>query len=55
MTEIDLTLHVDPTTGKPSGEVEIEKDLGAGLKIDVDAQVDQDGKPTVTIGVKIPF
>jgi hypothetical protein len=52
---LDLTLHVDPTGGKATVEAEIEKEIGHGVELDADVQVDQDGKPTVTAGVKIPF
>jgi hypothetical protein len=55
LTEVDLTLHVDPTTGKPSGEVDVSKEIANGVAVEVDVEVDQDGKPTATIGVKIPF
>ena len=53
--EIDLTLHGDPADSKANVELEIEKEIGAGVALDVEAQVDQNGKPTVTIGVKIPI
>lgn len=51
---LDLTLHVDPTDRKGTIEAEIEKEIG-GVTVDVDAQVDQDGKTSVTVGVKIPI
>lgn len=54
-SEVDLILHVDPTTGKPSGEVDVSKEIADGVAVEVDVQVDQDGKPTVTIGVEIPL
>lgn len=52
---LDLTLHVDPTDGKATVEAEIAKEIAHGVELDADVQVDQDGKPTVTVGVKIPF
>jgi hypothetical protein len=53
--DLDLTMHVDPKGGKVSVEAEIEKEIGGGVQLDVDAQVDESGKPTVTIGIKIPI
>ena len=53
--EIDLTLHGDPSDGKVTLEAEIAKEIGAGVELDADVQVDQDGRPTVTVGVNIPF
>ena len=52
---IDLTLHADPTDAKASIEVEIEKELAGGVTVEAEVQVDQDGKPTITFGVKIPI
>jgi hypothetical protein len=52
---LDLSLHVDPTSGQASVEAEIEKEVVAGVALEVDAHVDQDGKATITVGVKIPL
>ena len=53
--ELDLNLHLDPTSGKATVEAEIEKEIGRGVELDAEVQVDQDGKPTITIGLKIPI
>lgn len=53
--EIDLTLHVDPADGKTTIEAELSQEIGKGVELDADVQVDQDGNATATIGVTIPI
>jgi hypothetical protein len=53
--EIDLNLKIsDVGSEQQTLDAEIATKI-AGIELDVDAELDRDGKPTVTIGIKIPI
>jgi hypothetical protein len=55
--EVDLTLHIDPSTGKPAGaDLEISREVTeSGIEISAEVEVDEHCRPTASVGVKIPF
>ena len=53
--EVDLNLKIsDVGSEQQTLDAEIATKI-AGVELDVDAHLDQNGKPTVSIGIKIPI